>query len=427
MSTPLDKQLPQPGDADLSFANSGVFSLSNASLPPDLEGARLINGLALQPDGKIVVGAGLYHANDERYVYALIRLNTDGSLDTQFADEGVRFGNFLNGYSAGGGKISVLPDGKILMLGWTLSESTGWASLVVARFLPNGDIDEEFGEQGRRIIENGEKSKFVSTSETLQIDTDGKLFVTANYVNPDASDHYSASIFSFLPNGLLNGNFNGTGRLDFRADNSGPYTVIGSCLLQGNKLLIAGDALLQGLSTAYVARLHPDGILDQTFGDVQTRGLYTIRVDNQDSRFNDLSHKADGSLACFGQIGTDSETGAQGLLVMLTPNGSPHQMFNEGKPLLTRLSDSDGTRWRCGYAQSDGSLVALSGDNEMYLARFLPEGVPDREFGNSGHVVLPDLRKLPPCQLIKRPDNRVLLSFNFSHLDSLGLIHSYIG
>lgn len=426
MSTPPDKHLPKPGDADLQFGNHGEVSLSNVPLPLEFQGRRLIKGLALQPDEKIVVAADLYLATKSLYGYALIRLNSDGSLDTQFADRGMRFGSFLDGYHSGGGKITVLPDGKMLMLGWTRSENNDWASLVVARFLPNGDIDDTYGRQGAHIIENGNESKFVLASETMQVDADGTQFVTANYVNPDAADHYSASIFSFDSKGLWNTNFNHTGRLDFRADNSGPYTAIGTCLLQGEKLLIGGNALLQGLDTAYLARLLPNGTLDENFGHRQTPGLYTIRVNNQDCRFNDLNQKTDGSLTCFGQIGADSGSDAEGLLIVLTPKGEPNLMFNEGKPLPTRFNDSYGTRWRCGYAQSDGCLVALSGDSGMYLARFRPNGEPDSAFGNSGHVELPDLAKLPPCQLIQRSGNRILLSLNFAHLDEFGLIRSYI-
>lgn len=376
-----------------------------------------------------MIGADLYDSEHLLYVYALIRLNSNGSLDEKFAKKGLHFGSFLDGHSCGAGKVTVLPEGQILLLGWTLSPNNGWAELVVARFDKNGVIDRNFGENGRRIIKNSEKRKFVITSESVQVNSLGTMFITANYADPENLDHYSGNIYSLKADGSFNEEFNGTGHLEFRVDDKSPFTEINSCLLQGDKLLIAGNALMEGLDAAYVARLNPDGSQDREFGNDQTYGLYILRDDKLSNRFNDLRQGSGSSLACFGQSG-NSHTSAKGLLSMLTPNGTPHRLFNDGKPLLTPLESSPtGIRWRCGYTQEDGKIVALSGDQNPYLARLLPDGKPDEGFGKSGYVELKeaDVDKTPPFQLIKGHDDRILLSFNFLHMSGFGRIDAYLG
>jgi len=57
------------GDLDSTFANKGIFAATSLSEA---------NGVAIQTDGKIVI-AGVGANNGD----TLIRLNTDGSLDTQ--------------------------------------------------------------------------------------------------------------------------------------------------------------------------------------------------------------------------------------------------------------------------------------------------------------------------------------------------------
>lgn len=420
-------QLHKTGSPDLEFGLQGQLTLSLLNIPAEFEGTRLVKGLALQPDGKIIVGAELFNGVPGLHVYALMRLHDNGALDDTFATKGITSGSFLDGQHCGGEKVMVLPDGKLQLLGWTLYKD-GWAHLVIARFDQEGNVDGGFGDRGQLVIESTATSKLVKTSQSLSIDAEGKFWVTANYVDPQTSDHFSGSIFSINPDGDWNTDFNRTGRLDFK-DTQSPFTTVNACLPQDGRLLIAGNTLQEGLDTAYVARLTSDGQLDDSFGDPQTQGMHTLRVNDKDCRFNDLDQRIGGSLACFGQCGTDLETESQGLLTLLTPDGKPDQSFNEGNPLLTQLAQQSGTRWRCGYVQANGCMVALSGDSELYLARVLPQGIPDKDFGNLGQVKLDnaDLGQLPPFQLIKRSDNRILLSFNFEHLDGLGRIDSYLG
>jgi uncharacterized delta-60 repeat protein len=88
------------------------------------------SGIALQRDGKILTTTG----------FGAARFNSNGSVDTGFGSGGVASAQFSRpAYAAA---IAVQPDGKIVAGG-----SVGY-SFALARFRPNGALDTSFGSGG---------------------------------------------------------------------------------------------------------------------------------------------------------------------------------------------------------------------------------------------------------------------------------------
>ncbi|MBN2224505.1 MAG: putative Ig domain-containing protein, partial [Deltaproteobacteria bacterium] len=94
--------------------------------------------LAVQPDGKIVVAGYTPTGGD----FAVVRLTPGGVLDPTFSDDGKATVNFEGTDYAYG--VAVQPDGKILVAG---STSNG-DDFAIARFTDEGDLDTAFGENG---------------------------------------------------------------------------------------------------------------------------------------------------------------------------------------------------------------------------------------------------------------------------------------
>lgn len=100
------------GTPDASFGNGGkvITTVGQDSLYGSLATA-----VAIQRDGKIVVG-GYVYANRDRsdYDFALVRYNSDGTLDKSFSSDGKQTTDIL-----GGGDliraITIQPDGKIII------------------------------------------------------------------------------------------------------------------------------------------------------------------------------------------------------------------------------------------------------------------------------------------------------------------------
>ena len=108
------------------------------------------NGVALQPDGKIVV-FGTAEAGINNSMAAVARLNPDGSLDSSFANGGrftLSFG-YRNTHASAAVGGAIQPDGKIVIFGSASSAPLSTA-MAAARLNSNGSIDTSFGSSRSR-------------------------------------------------------------------------------------------------------------------------------------------------------------------------------------------------------------------------------------------------------------------------------------
>jgi uncharacterized delta-60 repeat protein len=101
------------------------------------------NAIALQSDGKIVVGGGDIGVNLH---FALVRYLPNGTLDPTFDGDGQLIADLGGAENLTG--VAVQPDGRIVAAGWHDSFETSVRYFAVARFLTNGAFDTTFGGSG---------------------------------------------------------------------------------------------------------------------------------------------------------------------------------------------------------------------------------------------------------------------------------------
>jgi uncharacterized delta-60 repeat protein len=120
-----------------------------------------VRSIAIQSDGKIIVGGGFtsYQGVASNYI---IRLNADGSKDTSF-DIGTGFNNNII-------NISIQSDGKII-LGGIFTSYQGISANRIIRLNADGSKDTSFD------IGTG----FNSTVNTIAIQSNGKILVSGPY------------------------------------------------------------------------------------------------------------------------------------------------------------------------------------------------------------------------------------------------------
>ena len=70
-----------PGDLDFTFGTGGIVTTAIGTAEDK------VNSLAIQPDGKLVAAG--YSYNGVQNKFALVRYNTDGSLDSSFGSGGI--------------------------------------------------------------------------------------------------------------------------------------------------------------------------------------------------------------------------------------------------------------------------------------------------------------------------------------------------
>jgi uncharacterized delta-60 repeat protein len=96
-------------------------------------------GLALQPDGKVLIIGSAYSSDNTVHDLALVRFNADGSRDAFFGllGNGIVTADLYGTGSSYGYDVAISPlDGKILAAGTAYAASGIPGDLVVARYLP---------------------------------------------------------------------------------------------------------------------------------------------------------------------------------------------------------------------------------------------------------------------------------------------------
>jgi uncharacterized delta-60 repeat protein len=119
-------RLRPDGEPDPSFGGGDGIVISN----PTLEGGTYVTDLALQDDGRILVGGTLEDTGENFFM--VVRYRAGGGLDTGFGADGIARAAFATDSRAFGQEIAVQPNGKIVMAG----REAGHGDAAVARFLP---------------------------------------------------------------------------------------------------------------------------------------------------------------------------------------------------------------------------------------------------------------------------------------------------
>ncbi|WP_299101580.1 T9SS type A sorting domain-containing protein [uncultured Winogradskyella sp.] len=134
----------QSGTLDSSFGTGGkVLTTVNGTE----DRAR---GVVLQDDGKIVV-AGYTYSNVFGYDFLCIRYNTDGSLDSTFGTNGIATFDLQIGSDDRAYSIDIQLDGKLVLAGF--SDDGSDRNGAVLRLNTDGTLDTSFGTSGIAITD----------------------------------------------------------------------------------------------------------------------------------------------------------------------------------------------------------------------------------------------------------------------------------
>lgn len=160
-------RLLSDGSLDTTFG--GGDGIASVSITSDTEAPQ---ALALQTDGKILAGGTTGFGTDT--VFAVTRFTSDGVIDPTFDTDGIWTMN-LSTDGSSVSDIAVQSDGKILVLGNKYLPSSEDQALV--RLLTDGTLDTTFGTAG---LVTTSTSTLGELTRSLLLQTDGKIVAT-NY------------------------------------------------------------------------------------------------------------------------------------------------------------------------------------------------------------------------------------------------------
>ena len=216
------------GSLDTGFAPTGT----------GLDAA--VNTLAIQADGKIVVG-GSFTAYNGVTRNRVARLNADGSLDTSFAPTGT-------GLNAAVNALAIQPDGKVVA-GGSFTTYNGIDRRYVVRLGLDGSLDTSFTQTG---------SGLGSVVYAVAIQSDGKVVVGGSFTSYDTT--FRDGIARLLTTGALDTGFTPP------ADNGQGHSDVRSLAIQSDgKIVVGGHLAMLTVNSSILVRLSTAGFSDSGF------------------------------------------------------------------------------------------------------------------------------------------------------------------
>jgi len=300
-----DGKIMISGSIDLPSSSNTSFALlrynSDGSIDPTFGNGGTVTtnigpdddqayALALQSDGKVVAagrkGIFFYPADQRKGNVALARYNPDGTLDPTFGNGGIVTNDFGQGLESYAIALMIQPDGKIVIAG----EST--YQFLVARYNSNGTLDTTFSGDGHALA-NFSSNWDGATDAVLQ--PDGKIALVGWSI--DDSPYYSFALARFNSDGSLDQTFGNGGKVLLQ-DQGGLDAVA----LQGDgKLIALGSGNFSNDPAFHLLRFNINGSLDSTFGN---GGTVTTSF-GQPSEGAALAVQADGKLLAAGNTSSD--------------------------------------------------------------------------------------------------------------------------
>jgi uncharacterized delta-60 repeat protein len=291
--------------------------------------------VAIQSDGKIVVAGA--SSTGSSGVIALARYNTDGSFDASF---GV-VNTVIGGQNDIAYAMALQSDGKIVVAGSSYNTSTSINEMVVTRYKTNGVIDSTFDADGIVITPIGTQG---SSASAVVIQSDGKIAVTGS---ANSSGYNDVAIVRYNSNGSLDNTFDSDGIAitSFGSSASGSSLALQS----DGKFVVAG----YNNNTIILLRYSTTGSLDNTF---DTDGIVTTPNGNARA----VAIQSDGKIVIAGATTSGTVSGFSS--VRYTTNGSIDNTYDTDGFVLTSIgANNDVVSAMC--LQSDGKILVAGNSN----------------------------------------------------------------
>ena len=432
----------------------------------------IINAISIQSDGKIIIG-GTFTSYNGTAINNIARLNSDGTLDTTF--------NVGSGANTTVESISIQNDGKIIVSG-LFNIFNGSNHYCIVRLNSNGTVDTSFigGPTGYifdSLIQNDGKIIIVGdftdynvtprnriarlnangtldttfdpgsgandSIRSVSIQSDGKIVIAGNFTsfNGDSINRIyrlnsdGSSDSNFNPGTGANGilwcssiqsdgkiliggsfsNYNGTtrfcfirlnsdGTLDSTFNSDIPGSNVFSTLIQSDgKIIVVGDfALCNGNSKNRIARFNADGTFDGTFNPRS----------ELDGTVNTTSIQNDGKIIIGGNFMVYNGI-SRNRIARLNTEGTLDSTFNPGTAANASINTA--------LVQSDGKIIiggdftSFNGTVRNRITRLNNNGTLDTTFniGNGANCIV--------YSIVIQNDGKIIIGGCFTNFNGTGI------
>jgi uncharacterized delta-60 repeat protein len=342
----------------------------DAAFNPNLEYA--VYDLAVQPDGKIVLGGSFWAigVTARRYIG---RINQDGSVDTAFNP----------GANSSVESVIVQPDGRILVGGWFTGLGGGTGTTprsYIGRLEADGSVEKSFVPAPNGVV------------SALAVQPDGKIVVGGAFTRMGA----------LTRNRLARLSVSG----DVEAFNPGANGEVLTLAVQPDGRILAGGSFTTlgnsgSASRRYLGRLNQDGSLDTSFDPGADNIVLAIAT------------QPDGKVLVGGAFSTIGGGGfgtiARYRITRLNADGSIDPTFSGGAsgPVMTIALQPDGKILVGGFFQDlGGGGTGLA--RRRNIGRLNADGSIDPTFDPGANEMV--------RSLVVQPDGKIVIGGVFSAL-----------
>jgi uncharacterized delta-60 repeat protein len=310
-----------------------------------------VNTIAVQPDGKILVGGAFTNVNGVTK-HCLARLNPDGSLDTNFNADVLGSSFYVPRVS----EVLVQPDSRILVSG-RFTNVAGVSKSMIVRLNSNGTIDSQFD------VGTNHQSVIV---QALCLQPDGKILALGSFTYIGGAS--AKGLARLNDNGSADTSFNSTN--NFNGALLSPF--IGALTLQPDGKILAGNI-----------RLNTNGSHDTSFncivylGDFYCDHCSCVEGGANRPWLTFMANGENGGFVLAGSFERVNNISRKHIARVLT-NGSLDTSFSTG-------TGPNGVIFS-GSIQSDGKIViggcfsSFNGTQRAGVARLHPNGTLDNSF-----------------------------------------------
>lgn len=165
-------------------------------------------------DKILVAGYTRIESNHFNHDFLVARYNMHGNLDNTFGMDGIAIIDIYNSSNDNLAKMLLLPDEKIVLVGSTSYKDDSLNTIQnffsMLRLNTDGSIDGSFGNNGKTITELPEKQIF---AESATIQPDGKIIVIGRAImsETDTADNTDFILIRYYEDGSLDDSFGSKG------------------------------------------------------------------------------------------------------------------------------------------------------------------------------------------------------------------------
>ncbi|MBW4694871.1 MAG: DUF4347 domain-containing protein [Lyngbya sp. HA4199-MV5] len=350
----LDTSFDGDGRVTTNFYTPSFSGLSDTESP---------KAVLVQPDGKIVVVGSA--SNDVRYVpdFALVRYNSDGSLDSTFGTGG-QVRTYVGGESNYAESAVLLSDGKILVAGYTTTSRR--SDFALARYNSNGSLDTTFGAGGIVIadIDYADRGGY-----SIAIQPDNQIII-AGLSRADALGNPNPNNSLTLLRFNANGGLTSSTRTFFPELSFNEFAPVKLVLQTDGKITVAATANPFGVTNQdfSLVRYNNDFTIDTSFG---YGGRILIDLGSTNDSVYAVTLQTDGKLLVAGR--RSDSLGADFALVRYNGGVGLDSSFGSSGRVITDMGSTSDIASSV-LVQPDGNIVVAGSANGVALVRYLSDG-----------------------------------------------------